>query len=254
MPDAEPYDVAIIGGGINGCGTFRDLSLQGLRVLLLERGDFCSGASAASSRLMHGGLKYLETGEFRLLRESLVERNMLLAIAPHHLQPLESVMPVKSVWGGVVGSAARFLGIKASLSDRGHAIMAVGLTLCDLYGQALRSMPTHQLLGKRRLRRLLPDMACGVTGAGIYHEGHITRAERLGLELALDGEAANPAGRAENHAGVLQVSEGVLIWRSARSGVRRARARVIVTAGGAWTDRVNAIPGLPRQLMGGSCG
>lgn len=254
MSDAEPYDVVIIGGGINGCGTFRDLSLQGLRVLLLERGDFCSGASAASSRLMHGGLKYLETGEFRLVRESLVERNMLLATAPHYVQPLECVVPVKSVWGGVVGSVARFLGIKARLSDRGYAITAAGLTLYDLYGRALRSMPTHRMLGQRRLRLLLPDLAPGVTGAGIYHEGHITHAERLGLELVLDGEAANPAAKAENHAEVLQVSGDVLTWRSARSGARQARARVIVNAGGAWIDRVNASLGLPTQLMGGSRG
>ena len=64
MPEIEDVDVIVLGAGINGCGTFRDLALQGLRVLLLERGDFCQGASAASSRLMHGGLKYLETGEF----------------------------------------------------------------------------------------------------------------------------------------------------------------------------------------------
>ena len=72
-PESEPeaFDVAIIGGGINGCGTFRDLCAQGVKCLLIERDDFAAGASAASSRLMHGGLKYLETGEFRLVRESL---------------------------------------------------------------------------------------------------------------------------------------------------------------------------------------
>ncbi len=254
MSDADPYDVVIIGGGINGCATFRDLSLQGVRVLLLERGDFCSGASAASSRLMHGGLKYLETGEFRLVRESLVERNMLLATAPHYVQPLECVVPVKSVWGGIVGSAARFLGIKATIADRGYAITAAGLALYDLYGRALRSMPRHRMVRRRALRKLLPDIAPGISGAGIYHEGHITHAERLGLELILDGEAANPAAQAENHAEVLQLADGVLTWRSARSGLRQARAQVIVNAGGAWIDAVNNVLGLPTQLMGGSRG
>ncbi len=254
MADSDDWDVVIIGGGINGCATFRDLALQGVRVLLLERGDFCSGASAASSRLMHGGLKYLETGEFRLVRESLVERNMLLATAPHYVQPLECVVPVKSVWGGIVGSAARFLGMKAAIADRGYAIMAAGLMLYDLYGRALRSMPTHRMLSRRRLRRLLPDLAADITGAGVYYEGHITHAERLGLELVLDGEAANPAALAENHAEVLQMSGGVLTWRSARSGQRTARAKVIVNAGGAWIDAVNAVLGLPTRLMGGSRG
>ncbi len=254
MPDVKAWDVIIIGGGINGCATFRDLALQGLRVLLLERGDFCSGASAASSRLMHGGLKYLETGEFRLVRESLVERNMLLATAPHYVQPLECVVPVTSVCGGIVGSVARFFGIKAKIADRGYLITAAGLTLYDLYGRALRSMPTHRMLGRRGLRRLLPDLAPAIQGAGVYYEGHITHAERLGLELVLDGEAANPAAQAENHAELVGVSDGVLTWRSARGGLQQARAQVIVNAGGAWIDAVNGALGLPTKLMGGSRG
>ena len=254
MSDIEPYDVVIIGGGINGCAAFRDLALQGLRVLLLDRGDFCSGASAASSRLMHGGLKYLETGEFRLVRESLVERNMLLTTAPHYVQALECVVPVKSVWGGIVGSAARFFGVKARIADRGFAITAAGLMLYDVFGRALRSMPTHRMLRRRGLRHLLPDLAPDICGAGIYYEGHITHAERLGMELVLDGEAANPAARAENHAEVLGVAGDVLTWRSARGVTCRARARVVINAGGAWIDAVNAVLGVPSHLMGGSRG
>src|SRR3712207_3786769 len=105
MPEIKDYDAIIIGGGINGCGTFRDLCAQGLQCLLLEREDFCAGASQSSSRLMHGGLKYLETGEFRLVRESLTERNMLLATAAHVVHPLECIVPVRSATGGIWGSA-----------------------------------------------------------------------------------------------------------------------------------------------------
>src|SRR5687768_2068935 len=141
MPEAEGFDVVILGGGINGCGTFRDLCAQGIRTLLLEREDFCAGASGASSRLMHGGLKYLETGEFRLVRESLTERNMLLATAPHVVEPLECLVPVRSTFGGVLGSAAKFLRMKAKLKDRGFLVTALGLRLYDLYGRSLRAMP-----------------------------------------------------------------------------------------------------------------
>ncbi|WP_333696480.1 FAD-dependent oxidoreductase, partial [Phaeobacter italicus] len=77
------FDVLVIGGGINGLGVYRDLSLQGLRVLLVEKHDFCSGCSAAPSRMIHGGLRYLENGEFDLVRESLAERDALLRNAPH---------------------------------------------------------------------------------------------------------------------------------------------------------------------------
>jgi glycerol-3-phosphate dehydrogenase len=86
----EPdVDVLIIGGGINGVGTFRDLALQGVNVVLAERRDFCSRASAASSHMAHGGIRYLENGEFRLVRE----RNRMLLNAPHYVKPLPMTIP-----------------------------------------------------------------------------------------------------------------------------------------------------------------
>ena len=89
--------VLVIGAGINGISTFRDLALQGVDVLLVERGDFASGASAASSHMIHGGIRYLENGEFRLVRESVEERNGLLKIAPHYVKPLETTIPILSL-------------------------------------------------------------------------------------------------------------------------------------------------------------
>ena len=80
--------VLIIGGGINGIGAFRDLAINGVDVLLVERGDFCSGASSASSHMAHGGIRYLENGEFRLVREAVRERNLMLQNAPHIVKPL----------------------------------------------------------------------------------------------------------------------------------------------------------------------
>ena len=105
------YSVLIIGAGINGCGLFRDLCLQGVDCLLVDRGDICEGASAAPSRLIHGGIKYLETGEFRLVRESAIERNRLLRNPPHYVKPIQTVLPVKSWFGGIVTSAPRFFSI-----------------------------------------------------------------------------------------------------------------------------------------------
>ena len=81
--DEPPYDLLVIGGGINGVGIARDAAGRGLSVLLVERGDLASGTSSASSKLVHGGLRYLEQYEFRLVRESLAEREVLLAAAPH---------------------------------------------------------------------------------------------------------------------------------------------------------------------------
>ena len=253
MSEPEDFDVIILGAGINGCGTYRDLCAQGLRCLLIEREDFCAGASAASSRLMHGGLKYLETGEFRLVRESLTERNMLLATAPHLVHPLECVVPVRSFFGGIIGSVARFLGIKAKLSDRGFLITALGLTLYDIYGRNLRQTPRHRMLGRRALHRQMPGLSADISGAGVYYEGHITHAERLGLELVLDAEAQNKGSRSVTHAELLGAEAGVIRYRSDGSEAR-ARAKVIINAGGAWIDRIKTQLGISSSLMGGSRG
>ena len=108
--DDERFDAVVVGGGVNGIGVYRDLSLQGLRVLLVERNDFASGCSAAPSRMIHGGLRYLENGEFGLVRESLEERDRLLQNAPHMVRPLPTVIPVSSLFSGLFNSAVRFLG------------------------------------------------------------------------------------------------------------------------------------------------
>ena len=99
----EP-DVLILGAGINGSGLFRDLCAQGVRCLIADRGDFGSGTSAAPSRLIHGGLKYLETGEFGLVAQSTLERNLLLRNAPHCVAPLPTVIPTTPGAGGGVVS------------------------------------------------------------------------------------------------------------------------------------------------------
>src|SRR5215471_8283865 len=90
---AGAFDVAIIGGGINGCGIARDAAGRGLSVYLCEQSDLASGASSAATKLIHGGLRYLEYREFRLVREALSERETLWRIAPHLIRPLRFVLP-----------------------------------------------------------------------------------------------------------------------------------------------------------------
>src|SRR6478672_10837087 len=87
------HDLFIIGGGVNGCGIARDASGRGLKVFLAEQGDLASGTSSASTKLIHGGLRYLEHYEFRLVREALIEREVLLQAAPHIIRPLRFVLP-----------------------------------------------------------------------------------------------------------------------------------------------------------------
>lgn len=253
MTDIQNVDILIVGGGINGCGLYRELCAQGVTCLLLERNDFCAGASSASSRLMHGGLKYLETGEFRLVRESAEERNRLLRNAAHYVSPLPSLVPVRSRFAGLWPSITKFFGANTKLESRGGIILRLGLTLYDLYGRRFRSLPRHRMLGRSGLDALVSGLSPDITGAGLYYEGQISHAERLGLELILDGEEVQPESEALNHVEILGVEDGVVSFRQGGTDYR-VRPTAIVNAGGAWIDGVNAALGVPSQLMGGSKG
>ena len=92
--EAATYDLIVIGGGINGAAVARDGTLRGLKTILIEKGDFASGTTSWSSRLVHGGLRYLEYFEFSLVRESLREREILLRTAPHLVKPLQMTIPI----------------------------------------------------------------------------------------------------------------------------------------------------------------
>ena len=142
--------VLILGGGINGVGTFRDLALQGVDVALVERADYCHGASGASSHMIHGGIRYLENGEFRLVRESVVERNRLLRIAPHYVKPLETTIPVFSVFSGVLNAPLRFLTHRSGKPRaRGALLIKLGLSLYDAFSRGGRAVPRHRFLGRK---------------------------------------------------------------------------------------------------------
>ncbi|KQT57728.1 MULTISPECIES: glycerol-3-phosphate dehydrogenase/oxidase [unclassified Aureimonas] len=249
------FDVVIIGAGINGVGTFRDLCLQGVDCLLVDRADICSGASEASSRLMHGGLKYLETGEFRLVRQSAEERNLLLRNAPHFVSPLETALPIRSWFGGIVPSIRRFFGLSARLTDRGVLITKLGLTLYDIFGRRFRAMPAHRFIGRRRARRELPGLHPAISAVGLYYEARLDHAERLGLELVEDALADHPSSEVRTYASVRRGADGGIEITDALTGeTRRITVDIVVNASGAWIDGVNAALGLNSRHMGGTKG
>ena len=119
LRERPQVDVLVIGGGINGISVFRELALNGVDVVLADKSDFCSGASAALSRMVHGGLRYLENGEFKLVRESLLERDRLLRNAPHYVRPLPTTVPIFDRFSGLGNGLFRFLGLTRQPSRRG---------------------------------------------------------------------------------------------------------------------------------------
>ena len=180
--------VLIVGGGINGVGLLRELALEKVDALLVEKSDFCSGASSASTRIIHGGLRYLENGEFRLVKESLRERNRLLGNAPHYVRPLPTTIPIFSWTEGLISAPARFLGLKVRPSGRGALLRKIGLSLYDLLAGEHQVLPAHQFKSRHAALaerpQLRPDIVCTAT----YYDAWISYPERLCLELVLDAE------------------------------------------------------------------
>ncbi len=250
------YSVLIIGAGINGCGTFRDLCLQGIDCLLVDRVDVCSGASAAPSRLIHGGIKYLETSEFRLVRESAMERNRLLRNAPHYVKALEVVFPAKSWFGGLQDAVLGYLGFKARIKERGALLIEIGLRIYDFYNRKVKALPDHRFFGKSALRENFPAVTQDAVAAGLYYEGRVTHAERLGLELVLDGLAAHPQSALRTYTEVEgKPQQGTFTLKDLVTGeTHKVTADVVINAGGAWIDKVNDSLGITSSYMGGSRG
>ena len=232
MPRLDPlrgerFDVAIIGGGIIGCGIARDAALRGLRVALVDKRDFGSGTTAASTRIVHGGLRYLEMLDFRLVRLDLRERETLLRIAPHLVKPLEFLIPF-------------FRGGASALK------MRLGLALYDALSYDKRLPSRRWLTGEAARAADRALAATQPTGAAAYHDARVDSPERLSLENLLD------AGR--HHAVALNYCEAASISAAGERSIMRVRdvstgsptdecdidAGVVVNATGAWLETVTA--------------
>ncbi|MCB1470562.1 MAG: glycerol-3-phosphate dehydrogenase/oxidase [Rhizobiaceae bacterium] len=252
--EEQKIDVLILGAGINGAGLFRDLCEQGLNVVIVDKGDFGSGTSAAPSRLIHGGIKYLETGEFSLVAQSTLERNLLLKNAPHSVYPLPTVIPIFSWLKGIPAALRTLLGSKTAPRSRGAVLIKIGLALYDLYGARHRVMPRHALWSKRRVLRELPPLTPTVVAAGLYYDATVRMPERLVLELLQDGIRANPESQAFNHTKLLGTDGTVVRVRDPRGREHAFQPDVVVNAAGPWIDRVNEMLGMETHLIGGTKG
>ncbi|MBK8374098.1 glycerol-3-phosphate dehydrogenase [Sphingorhabdus sp.] len=208
MSDAAPYDIAIIGGGINGCGIARDAAGRGAKVILFERGDLASGTSSSSTKLIHGGLRYLEHFEFGLVRESLKERERLWAIAPHIIWPMRFILPYRK------GLRPRWM-------------LRAGLFLYDHIGgrkrlPATRTIDlTHEPAGKA----LKPGFATGFE----YSDGWVDDA-RLVVLNTLD--AAEHGAEIRTKTEVVSIRRENALWEVALNDGTSINARAVVNAAG----------------------
>ncbi len=255
LTERPSADVLIIGGGINGLATFRDLALQGVDVALVERGDYLSGASSASSHMIHGGVRYLENGEFRLVNESVHERNGLLRTAPHYVRPLQTTIPIYSTFGGILSAPLRFLTHREGApKERGAFLIKAGLTIYDSFSRDGGTVPRHVFHGRKRSLAELPRLNPRLRYTATYFDASVNEPERLGLDVLADALAAAPV-RAANYVEAVGARDGAVILRDRETGAEFGfSASVVVNASGPWTDLTNGALGESSRLMGGTKG
>jgi len=225
-PLALPFDLVVVGAGVNGVGIARDAALRGLRVALLEQDDICSGVSAWSGRLVHGGLRYLEHYDFALVRESLRERETLFRLAPHLVEPVRLIMPFYKH------------------NRRPGWLIRVGMALYDVLSFDKKSQ-SHEVLGlEKLLRRFTGIGRDGLYGAAVFTDGQVEYAERLCVELAVaaagDGAVIRTGARVD---GVLTEHgrvRGVTFRDTATGEQHEVLAPVVLNVAGPWIDRVFA--------------
>jgi len=232
---SESFDLLVIGGGINGAGIAWDAAARGLKVALVEKGDFASGTSSKSSKLIHGGLRYLEHRQFRLVRQACRERNRLRKLAPHLVRPLPFLYPVYR-------------------GDRvGLLLLELGMLAYDLLA-SFRNIRPHRLLSCRRVAVREPLLRReGLRGAALYYDCWTDDA-RLTLEsvLAAHEKGAVVANYVETVS--LRKANGSVIGAEVRDRLTNTvfpvSARVVVNATGPWLDTVRSMdePGVPGAL------
>lgn len=238
---AGPYDVVVVGAGVNGVGIARDAALRGLRVALLEQDDVCSGVSAWSGRLVHGGLRYLEHRDVALVRESLRERELLFRLAPHLVRPVRLLMPFYRH------------------NRRPPWLIRLGMLVYDALSYDKRTA-RHRILDLPGIvARFAGIGRDGLTGSAVFTDGQVDYAERLCVELAV--AAAGEGAAIRTHARVEEpLLEGGRVagvrYRDLLSDtVHEVRAPVVLNVAGPWIDRVfrRGAPPQPR-LNGGTKG
>lgn len=218
----KTFDVIVIGGGIVGAGIARDTQLRGLTTLLLEKEDFGYGTTSRSTRLAHGGLRYLRQLEFGLVRQDLYEREVLMRIAPHLVYPLTFLIPIHS-------TILNF-------------VMLMGVILYDVISYD-KTLPNHRYLNNKKTLEQEPNLRVkNLRGSYIYYDCQVPFPERLNLENALS--AAENGAIVVNHAPVTGIIKeggritGVEVKDELTGEILQAKGRIVVNAAGHWVDQI----------------
>lgn len=236
-----PFDLIVVGAGINGLGIARDAATRGLRVALLEQDDICSGVSAWSGRLVHGGLRYLEHRDIALVRESLRERELLFRLAPHLVKPLRLIMPFYSH------------------NQRPAWMIRLGMIAYDVLSFDKKT-GRHEIMSTEATLRRFPGIdRAGLGGAAVFTDGQVEYAERLCVEVAVaavgDGAVIRTKARVEEPIMREGRIAGVRFRDTTTDTLHEVHAPLVLNVAGPWIDHIfrRGAPPQPR-LNGGTKG
>src|SRR5882724_5692433 len=234
------FDLIVIGAGINGAGIARDASMRGLKVLLLDKGDIGGGTSSWSTRLIHGGLRYLEHGEFGLVRESLRERETLMRIAPHLVRPLPIFIPI-------------YENARRSLWTTRAGLVAYDLLSSD------KQLPPHRMLSRAEALQQVPALdPIGLLGGALYYDAQVEFAERLVVDNVLSAKEYGATVKTYAKVQKLIIEDGVVRGVEGidvlAGNTFAASGRMVVNASGPWVDQVLNEGTDTRRLIGGTKG
>ena len=239
--DLPHFDVAVIGAGINGAGIARDAAMRGLRVAIFDKDDMCTGCSWISSRLIHGGLRYLEYAEIPLVYESLHERRNLRVTAPHLVKPLRICLPI------------------FEKARRGPLLIRLGMMAYDMLSIG-KSLPRHQMLSKNEIQEAEPGLRSeGLRAAARYYDAQVSFAERLVLENLIAAHAAGASVHTHSEVTAIRVDDGAvksLVYvDKTDSSEHEIAVDIVVNAGGPWVDKVLEVAPVPvARHVGGTKG
>ena len=232
------FDLVVIGAGINGAGVARDASMRGLKVCVIDKSDIASGTSSWSTRLIHGGLRYLEHWEFGLVRESLRERETLLKIAPHLVKPLPILIPIYK------------RGRRSSLQVR------AGMLLYELLSYD-KTLPRYSILSRDETLQKVPGLESEeLTASFVYYDAQVEFAERLVLENILDAQQHGTEVITYGRVTRCLTRDGRVVGvEFVRNGqCKTVSGKVIINAAGPWVDHLLQTTGNPNRLIGGTKG
>ncbi|HET8523082.1 MAG TPA: glycerol-3-phosphate dehydrogenase, partial [Thermomicrobiales bacterium] len=239
--ESLPFDVIVIGAGINGAGIARDAAMRGLRVLLIDKGDIASGTTSWSTRLIHGGLRYLEHAEFSLVRESLREREYLLHNAPHLVKPLPLVLPIYRE------------------ARRGPFMIRAGMVLYDMLSYD-KTLERHHMLNRKQTLKREPGLdPKGLRGGALYYDAQVTFPERLAVENVLSahqhGATVLTYTRADRLLTEGAVVRGIEMTDLLSGQHSTVRGKVVVNVAGPWVDQVLTGENVDeKRMIGGTKG